>query len=310
MNDFIINSGTTQGPTPSTQAVALVKITNTENFVADVIEPSNSHPVIVLFTAPNHAICRSLETILETLVQRAGGLVSLAKVTIDENQQLAQQLRIQSVPTVFGFQGGRAVDAFAGMQSESQVQSFVDKLIGDAKPPMEIAMDHAQEAMQEQRWSDAEEIYTEIFAQDSTYEPALAGLIKAKTAQGQFDVVQDLIHGLEAKVKNSTHIAGAIAGFQLAQESMTAKGADLDSLQQSIEQNPKDFEARFDLAKILFSQDNTELAIEHLLEIVRLNRSWNEEAARKQLIKIFDALGPADPITIDSRKKLSAVLFS
>lgn len=295
---------------PSAPAHDLIKDSDTHAFMADVIEASQSLPIIVQFWSPRSEACLTLMPLLEKLVKRAGGLVKLVKVDAEQNASLAQQLRVQSVPTVFAFKDGRPADAFAGMQSEAQLQSFIDKLIGDAKPPIEAAMEQAAALMDAGDGVQAEAVYSAIMAQDASFLPALAGLVRAIAAQGEFDRATDIVEGLDAKTRANVDIAQAASALELAQQSANVDTSATASLEARVAAKPKDLDARLELAQALFAQGDTAGAIEHLLEIVRIDRAWNDAAGRKQLIKIFDTLGPTDPLTQDARRRLSAILFS
>jgi putative thioredoxin len=287
-------------------------ITNsdTPHFMADVIEASQATPVIVNFWSPRSEASQAMTPVMEKLVRRAGGLVKLVNMEAEKNPALVKQLHIQGVPTVFAFKEGRPVDAFAGVQSEGQLSSFIDKLIGDAQPPIEAAMEQAAELLAAGDGVQAEAIYTAVLTQDDTFMPALAGLIRAIAEQGDFARAAEIIDALDAKTRVNVDVAQAMSALELAKQSATVDTGASAALQAQVDANPKDLQARFDLAQALFAQGQTEAAIEHLLEIVRLDRAWNEAAGRKQLIKIFDALGSADPLTQDARRRLSAVLFS
>lgn len=289
---------------------AVIKDSDTDHFMEDVIEASKSVPVIVDFWAPWCGPCKTLGPMLEKLVKRAGGLVKMVKINVDENQGLAGQLRVQSIPAVFAFKDGRPVNAFAGALPESQIQTFLDQLIGDAKPPIEAAMEQAAQLLAAGDGEQAEAVYTAIFAQDSTFVPALAGLIRAITLTGDFARATELLDSLEPKVRLNVLIEQAASALELAQQAAGINTDQVAELEAKVSANPKDFPSRFDLALALFAQNRTEDAIDHLLEMVRLDREWNEQAARKQLIKIFDTLGGAHPLTQESRRRLSAVLFS
>lgn len=295
-----------QRPTPAD----LIKDSDTDSFVQDVIDVSMQVPVIVDFWAPWCGPCKTLGPMLEKLVKRAGGLIRMVKINVDDNKSLAAQLRVQSVPTVFAFKDGRPVDAFAGALPESQIQAFVDKLIGDAKPPIEAALEQAQEALKLGEGLAAEQIYTTILGEDPTHIPAFAGVIRAIAVQGDFARAREMLARLDAPTLANSQVMQAISALELAEEASATSGTDLTDLQTQVDKHPKDMEARFTLAQALFAAGDTESAISNLLEIVRVNRAWNDDAGRKQLIKIFDTLGPTDPITVDARKRLSAVLFS
>ncbi len=295
---------------PAVDPAEIIKDSDTQGFALDVMEASMHVPVIVDFWAPWCGPCKTLGPMLEKLVKRAGGLVKMVKINVDENQGLAAQLRVQSVPTVFAFKDGRPVDAFSGALPESQIQTFIDKLIGDAKPPMEAAMEAAHDALKSGDARQAEDMFTAVLAQDPTMIPAFAGIIRAIAAQGDFARAHDMLASLDAKTLAASDIQQAVSALELAEEGAGANTNGLDELQRQVDAKPKDLETRFSLAQAQFSAGDAEKAIDNLLEIVRVDRAWNDEAGRKQLIKIFDTLGPTDPLTVDARKRLSSVLFS
>lgn len=297
---------------PPASTGEIIKDSDTDHFMADVIDGSQSVPVIVDFWSPRSDACAALVPLLEKLVTRAGGLIKLVKVNVDkpENQALATQLRVQSVPMVFAFKEGRPVDAITGAQSESQAQSFIDKLIGDAKPPIEAAMDQAAALLAAGEGAQAEDAYTAVLSQDETFIPALAGMIRAIAMQGEFDRATDIIESLDVKTRTNVEVEQAISALELAQQSAGVDTGEIAALQDKVAANGKDLQARFDLALALLAAGQHEDAIDQLLEIVSIDRTWNDEAGRKQLIKIFDTLGVTDPITQDARRRLSAVLFS
>lgn len=311
MSNLILDPSSAAASSPQRPAPAdLIKDSDTDSFVQDVIDVSMQIPVIVDFWAPWCGPCKTLGPMLEKLVKRAGGLIKMVKVNVDDNKSLAAQLRVQSVPTVFAFKDGRPVDAFAGALSETQIQAFLDKLIGDAKPPLEAALEQAQEALKIGDGLAAEKIYTAILGEDPTLIPAFAGVIRAIAVQGDFARAREMLSRLDAPTLANSQVMQAISALELAEEAAASSNTDLTQLQTKVDQQPKDMEARFALAQALFGAGDTEAAISNLLEIVRVNRTWNDDAGRKQLIKIFDTLGPTDPITVDARKRLSAVLFS
>ncbi len=291
-------------------AMDVIKESDTDHFMADVIEASQAVAVIVDFYSPRSEACMKLMPTLEKLVKRAGGLVKLVKVNAELNQALAQQLRVQSVPAVFAFKDGRPVDGFAGMQSEQQLQIFIDKLIGDAKPPIEAAMEQAEMLIQSGQGAEAEAIYSAVLDQDPTYMGALAGMIRAIAAQNEFERATELIDALDSQTRASAVIAQAVSALELAQQSASVDTDAIAALQAKVDAKPKDVAARYDLALTLFAGGDVDGAIDQLLEVVTLDRAWNDAAGRKQLIKIFDTLGPTDPRVGEARRRLSAVLFS
>ncbi|PCI42348.1 MAG: co-chaperone YbbN [Rhodospirillaceae bacterium] len=302
------NAPTSPATPAATQAT--VMDSNSDTFAQDVVESSNQLPVIVTFWTPESEQSITLNEVLQKLVLRAGGLVKMVRMNVYENQALAQQMRVQGVPTVFAFKDGRPVEAFSGAQSEAQLQSFIDKLVGDAKPPLEDAMDHAAELLGEGQWAEAEDIYTTILEEDSTYIPAFAGIIRAIAVSKDFPRAYEMLKQLNPKSRNAPEVLQAISALELAEQSAEANPSESDELQKRVKAEPNNLEIRFELSQALFAQDRVEDAIDHLLEIVRINRDWNEQAGRKQLIKIFETIGLTDERTIEARKRLSAVLFS
>jgi putative thioredoxin len=271
-----------------------------------------SIPVVVDFWAPWCGPCKTLTPLLERLVQQAGGRVRLVKVDIDKNQDLAAQLRIQSVPTVYAFVGGRPVDAFVGAQPESKVRAFIERLAKGAAggaSPIDEALEIAQEALTAGDAGQAADIYGQILQQDPKHPKALAGMIRARVAAGDIKGARALIKGLPADLAANAEVTSAISAVELVEQSQDAAG-DVGKLRRQVQEAPDDHQARFELATAMFAAGLTEGAIDELLTIVRAERAWNEEAARKQLVRIFDALGHTHPLTVASRRRLSSVLFS
>jgi putative thioredoxin len=314
---FIVNPDGTTTPKPDGPAEAappkgadgaLIKDSDIRTFVQDVIEASMAVPVLVDFWASWCGPCKQLTPVLEKLVLQAGGLVKLVKVNADENQDLCQQLRVQSLPTVYAFKGGQPVDAFMGALPESQVKAFIEKLTGGAKAPLDQALEQGQEALAAGENELALEIFKEIQAQDPANEAALSGLLRAQIALGMLAEAEEILAALPANVRVKADIETAASALELAKEiGQTGDPADLRA---RIEADPKDNQARLDLALALFARNDAEGAIDTLLELVRRDRAWNDEAARKQLVKIFDTLGGAHELTVSGRRRLSSVLFS
>lgn len=286
----------------------LIKNSTTDTFVADVIEASMEVPVIVDFWAPWCGPCKTLGPALEKAVRQAGGLVRLVKINVDDNRELAMQMNVQSVPSVFGFAQGRPVDGFAGAVPESQIRSFIDRLTGGAKPPVEAALDAAREALDAGDPAGASQIYTQILAQDPSHPSAVAGMIRCLVATGDLNEARTAVNRLPAALRSHNEVAAAIAALELAEQSGSA--GDTEAFRRRLDANPNDHQTRLDLAVALYGGGHAEAAIEELLELVRRDRAWNEDAARKQLVKIFDALGPAHPLTAAGRRRLSSILFS
>ena len=242
----------------------------------------------------------------------AKGAVKLVKIDIDQNQALAQQMRVQSVPTVYAFSGGRPVDAFQGAQPESQVKAFVDKLAESAgtvqSDPVAEAIEQARESLAAEDFEHAAAIFRQVVSHAPNNSDALGGLARALVGMDHLEEAAEILSQVQEDQSDSADVAAAQAALDLANQS--AAVGDLSGLEAAIAANPSDHEARFDLAVGLFGAGRREDAIDHLVEIMKMDRSWNEEAARKQLIKFFDAMSPTDDATIAGRRKMSAVLFS
>ncbi len=301
-------------PTPSTATPGAaggdpVKDTDTQRFAADVLDASMQTPVIVDFWAPWCGPCKQLTPMLEKLVRQARGRVRMVKVNIDENQQLAAQLRVQSVPMVYAFVGGRPVDAFVGAQPESKLREFIGRLTAAAGAPIEEALEEARLALEASEIEHAASLYSQILAEDPTNPKAIAGLIRSLVRGGEVASARKLAADLTPELARNGEIAAALTAIDVAEQAgRTAKQR--ARLQERLDSSPDDLQARLDLAVALFGEGRAEEAIDHLLEIVRRDRNWNDEAARIQLVKFFDALGPAHPLTVASRRRLSSILFS
>jgi len=286
----------------------VIKDSDTRSFAADVVEASMQTPIIVDFWAPWCGPCKQLGPMLEKLVRQAGGLVRLVKINIDENKELAAQLRVQSVPMVYAFVGGRPVDGFVGAQPESKLRAFVNQLTGGAHAPLDDALEQAQAALDSGDPQGALAIFSQILAEDSTNPKAVAGLIRSCVAAGDIASAREVVNGLTAELKSVAEVASAIAAIELAEQGGSSDS--LAGLQDAVAKDPDNHQARFDLAVALYGANRPEDAVDELLELVRRERDWNEDAARKQLVKIFDAVGPTHPLTVASRRRLSSLLFS
>lgn len=296
-------------PMPPTSGADVVKDGDTSTFAADVMDASMQVPVIVDFWAPWCEPCKQLTPILEKLVRQAGGAIRMVKINVDENQNLAAQLRVQSLPMVYAFVAGRPVDAFVGVQSESKLRQFIGRLSQGRKAPIDEALEQGREALEAGDAEQAAAIFSQIVSEDPTNPKGIAGLIRSLVAAGQFAEARGLVDGLTKELKVNVEIAQAVSAIDVAEQT-EGSAADTAALQRRVEADGGDLQARFDLALALFGQARAEAAVDQLLEIVRRDRTWNEDAARLQLIKLFDAMGPTHPVTVAARKRLSSILFS
>ena len=294
---------------PPATSAGSIKDGDAYSFAEDVIKASMTVPVIVDFWAPWCGPCKTLTPLLEKLVRQAAGRVRLVKIDIDRNQDLATQLRIQSVPTVYAFVGGRPVDAFVGAQPESKIRAFIERLTRGAGSPVEEAVELAREALAAGKPAEAAELFGRALKQDARHPKALAGMIRARLAAGDLKSARSMIKGIPADLAGNPEIASAISAVDLVEHSRQAAG-DIGELRRRVQAAPTDHRARYALATALFAKGLTEAAVDELMTIVRADRKWDDEAARKQLVRIFDALGHDHPLTVASRRRLSSLLFS
>lgn len=286
----------------------LIKDTGAATFGQDVIEASMQNPVIVQFWAPWCGPCKQLMPVVEQAVSAAGGKVKMVKVNIDEEQQIAAQMRVQSVPAVFGFVEGRPVDGFVGAQPPSKVQEFVQKLIQAAgADPLADALAQAKEVAKSDPGM-AMQIYAQVQQHQPDNTEALAGMAQLYLDAGQFDETEAMLSQLPPHLLEDASFDGVKAAIALQKE--LAQYGDPSTLAGIIEQQPDNHEARFNYAMALAGQGQREDAVTQLAEIIRRDREWNDDAARKQMLDFFNAWGQTDPATIRGRRKLSAVLFS
>ena len=286
----------------------LIKNTTTKDFLRDVIEASREVPVLVDFWAPWCGPCRQLTPILEKAVRAAKGAVRLVKLNIDEHPQIPGQMGVQSIPAVFAFQDGRPVDGFMGALPESRVNAFIARLIGDSAGDTAADLEAAEEALAAGDLNAAAQLFGEVLQKDRENAQALAGLAKCYIKTGDLARAEQTLGLIPPAKADSAPVAGARAALELARKAPTA--GDIDELRAKLAADPKDAQARFDLALALNAKGNRKGALDELLTLVAKNRSWNNDAARKQLLQLFDAWGPSDPSTVTGRQRLSSLLFA
>ena len=287
----------------------LVKDSSEATFMQDVIEASQTTAVIVDFWAPWCGPCKTLGPALEAAVNAAGGKVKMVKIDVDQNQMLAQQLRIQSIPMVYAFWQGQPVDGFQGAVPPSEVKKFVDRmaaLSGDGG--LAEAIEAAEQMLDEGAVADAAETFAAILGEDAENAAAYAGLVRCHLALNQLEQAETMLAAVPAAMAKAKEIEAARAQLELAKQAANA-GPEAD-LRAAVAANPQDRQARFDLALALHAAGKVDEAVDELLDLFRLDREWNDSAAKAQLMTIFEALKPTDPIVLKGRRRLSSMIFA
>ncbi len=290
----------------------LIKDGSEATFMEDVIQASQDVPVIVDFWAPWCGPCKTLGPALEQAVTEAKGAVKMVKIDVDQNQGIAGQLQIQSIPTVYAFYQGKPVDAFQGALPGSEIKAFIDKLVtlsgGEADGGLADALEAAESMLEEGAAVDAAQTFAAILGEDPTSAAAYGGMIRAYLAAGELDQAQALIDNAPDEIKASPEFETAKAQIDLSKQAEQA--GPVAELEAALAKDENDHQARLDLAIALHANGNAEAAIDHLLELFRRDREWNDGAAKMQLFTVFDALKADDPIVLAGRRKLSSMIFA
>jgi putative thioredoxin len=296
-----------QGGAGATDA-DLIKNTTTKDFMRDVVEASREVPVLVDFWAPWCGPCRQLTPVLEKAVRAARGAVKLVKLNVDEHPQIPGQMGVQSIPAVFAFQDGRPVDGFMGALPESRINAFIARLVGDTGADIAADLEAAEAALAAGDLNSAAQMFGEILQSDRENAQALAGLAKCYIKTGDLARAEQTLALVPPAKADSAPVASARAALELARKAPSA--GDVEALRAKLAADPSDPQARFDLALALNAKGDRSGALDELLTLVAKNRAWNDDAARKQLVQLFDAWGASDPATIAGRQRLSSLLFA
>ncbi len=294
-------------------AADLIKDATEATFMADVIEASKELPIIVDFWAPWCGPCKTLGPQLEEAVKAAGGAVKMVKVNVDEAQMLAGQLQIQSIPTVYAFYQGQPVDGFQGALPASEIKAFIDRAIeaggGEAAGGhLDEAVAAAEEMLAEGAAVDAAQTFAAILGEDPNHAAAYGGLVRAHIAADDLDQAEAVLNGAPAEISHAPELEAAHAQLELARQA--ADAGPVAELLAAVEADESNLQARFDLATALHANGDVEAAVDQLLTLFRRDREWNDGAAKAQLLTIFEALKPNDPIVLNGRRRLSSMIFA
>lgn len=297
----------------ATPAADLIKDTTEATFMQDVVEASQTTPVIVDFWAPWCGPCKTLGPQLEAAVVAAKGAVKMVKINVDEAQGIAGQLQIQSIPTVYAFWKGQPVDGFQGAVPQSEITDFVNRVIkaagGEAPADtLNDAVEAAEEMLTDGQAEDAAQTFAAILGEDPLHAGAYGGMVRAHIALGDLDQAEGLLNGAPIEISKSPELEAAHAQLELARQA--ADAGPVADLQAAVEADENDHQARFDLAQALYANGDAEGAVTELLDLFRRDREWNEGAAKTQLFTIFDALKANDPVVLNGRRKLSSMIFA
>lgn len=291
---------------------SLVKEVSEATFMQDVVEASKERPVIVDFWAPWCGPCKTLGPQLEEAVKAANGAVTMAKVNVDENQAIAGQMQVQSIPTVFAFSNGQPVDGFQGAVSASEIKAFVDRVVaangGEVESGLDSAVASAEQMLDDGDFEAAIETFSAILEEDANNIKSYIGLIKCHIAAGDLDQAEAILNGIPLEISQSPEIEAVHAQIELAKQARDA--GPINELALLVEKNPDDNDARFKLAQALHGAGQVEDAVEQLLELFKRDREWNDGAAKGQLFTIFEALEPNNEIVLNGRRKLSSLIFA
>ena len=290
----------------------LIKDISEADFMAEVVDASMTVPVIVDFWAPWCGPCKTLGPALEKAVQEAKGAVRMVKVNVDQAQTIASQLRIQSIPTVYAFWQGQPVDGFQGAVPASELKAFIDRVVqaagGDASGGLDEAIAAAEEMLEQGAALDAAQVFAAILQEEPHHAAAYGGLVRAHVAAGELDQAEAILNGAPAEISKDAALEAAHAQLMLARQA--ANAGPVAELAAAVEADPNNHQARYDLAQALYAKGDGEAAVDHLLELFRRDREWNEGAAKAQLQTIFEALKPNDPVALKGRRRLSSMIFA